>query len=210
MQELCVPQKTFVKDNNIVLFLYEIKIITLLTIQGSNIMKIILLLLALIGFTALECGCSSKNLQIGDKAPEFALLNQDGETVHLADFKGKKVALYFYPKDSTPGCTQQACSLRDGFSALRAADITILGLSKGSVRSKQHFIKKQHLPFPLLIATNDTLKDYGVNTGWLWPLRLPKRWTFLIDENGIIVGIIKDVDAKNHALQILNAFNALT
>jgi peroxiredoxin Q/BCP len=172
-------------------------------------MKIILLLLALIGFTALHCGCATKNLQIGDKAPEFALLNQDGETVHLADFKGKKVALYFYPKDSTPGCTQQACSLRDGFELLREANITILGLSKGSVKSKQHFIKKQHLPFPLLIATNDTLKDYDVNTGWLWLLRLARRWTFLIDENGIIVGIIKNVDTKNHAQQILNAFNAL-
>jgi len=172
-------------------------------------MKILLLLLTLISFTALQCGCTTKELQIGDKAPEFSLLNQDGETVHLADFKGKKVALYFYPKDSTPGCTQQACSLRDGFSALRDADITILGLSKGSVKSKQSFMKKQHLTFPLLIATEDTLKAYGVNTGLL-RLYLPKRWTFLIDENGIIVGIIKDVDAKDHATQILNAFNALT
>lgn len=172
-------------------------------------MKALLLLLALLSFTALQCGCT-KELHIGDKAPEFGLLNQNGEMVHLSDFKGKKVALYFYPKDSTPGCTQQACSLRDSFDALHEADITILGLSKGSIKSKQRFIQKQHLNFPLLIATNDTLKDYGVNSGWLWLLfRLPKRWTFLINENGIIAGIIKDVDAKNHAVQILNAFDAI-
>ncbi len=152
-----------------------------------------------------------KNYILVDKAPEFGLLNQNGEMVHLADFKGKKVALYFYPKDSTPGCTQQACSLRDSFDALREAGITILGMSGGSVKSKQNFIKEQHLNFPLLIATNETFKDYGVNK-WMamvWLFRLPKRWTFLIDENGIIVGIIKDVDAKNHAMQILNAFDAI-
>ena len=168
-----------------------------------------LLLLALMSFTALQCGCTTKELHVGDKAPDFALLNQDGETVHLSDFKGKKVALYFYPKDSTPGCTREACSLRDGFSLLHAANITVLGLSKGSVKSKQKFIKNQHLPFPLLVATENTLKDYGVNTG-LFRLYLPRRWTFLIDENGIIVDIIKNVNAKDHALQILNAFNALT
>ena len=125
--------------------------------------------------------------------------------VHLSDFIGKKVALYFYPKDNTPGCTQQACSLRDSFDALKKAGITILGLSKGSVRSKQKFIRKQHLTFPLLIATNKTLRDYGVNTG-LFRLYLPKRWTFLVNENGTIVEIIKDVNTKNHAQQILNAF----
>lgn len=169
---------------------------------------LLLLLLAFLGFAATQCGCSTKELKIGDKAPEFALLNQNGEIVRLSDLKGKKVALYFYPKDSTPGCTQQACSLRDDVQALHEAGITLFGLSKGSIKSKQRFIKKQHLTFPLLIATKDTLKDYGVNTGLL-RLYLPKRWTFLIDENGIIVAIIKNVDTKNHAQQILNTFNAL-
>ena len=127
-------------------------------------MKALLLFLAIFCFAALHCGCTTKELKVGDKAPEFGLLNQDGEMVHLSDFIGKKVALYFYPKDNTPGCTQQACSLRDSFDALKKAGITILGLSKGSVRSKQKFIRKQHLTFPLLIATNKTLRDYGVNT----------------------------------------------
>lgn len=171
-------------------------------------MKIVLALSILFSSAMIYCGCSSIELKIGDKAPEFALLNQDGQIVHLSDFIGQKVALYFYPKDNTPGCSQQACSLRDDFEQLRDAGITILGLSKGSIRSKQSFIKKKHLNFPLLIATNDVLKAYGVNTGF-FRLYLPKRWTFLIDENGIIVDIIKDVDTKHHAEQILNAFNAI-
>ena len=173
-------------------------------------MKILLLLIAIICFTTLHCGCSNKELKVGDKAPYFELENQDGNIVKLTDFLGKKVALYFYPADSTPGCTQQACSLRDAFDDLHDADITILGLSKGSIASKQKFIQKQHLNFPLLIATEKTLKDYGVNHGLLhFFFRTPQRHTFLIDENGIIVGIIKKVDTKNHAQQIINAFNSV-
>ena len=168
-------------------------------------MKALLLLMALISFTALHCICSSKKLEIGDLAPDFELLNQDGEMVRLSDLRGSKVVLYFYPKDSTPGCTQEACSLNDGFVLLHDAGILIFGLSKGTVKSKQKFIKKYGLSFPLLIATEDVLNAYGVSTGF-WRLYLPKRHTFLIDENGIIVAIIKDVDTKNHAQQILNAF----
>lgn len=171
-------------------------------------MKILLLLMALISFTTLHCVCSTKSLKIGDKAPDFDLLDQNGERIKLSDFKGKKVALYFYPKDDSYGCTQQACSLRDGFDALHDADITILGLSKGSVKSKQKFAAGQHLNFPLLVATENVLEAYGVNTG-LFRLYLPKRRTFLIDENGIIVGIIEKIDTKNHAQQILTAFAAI-
>ncbi len=169
-------------------------------------MKTLLLMMALLSFTTLHCVCSSKSLKVGDKAPDFQLMNQDGQMVKLSGIKGKRV-VYFYPKDSTPGCTQEACSLRDSFEPLKDAGITILGLSKGSVKSKQKFIKNQHLSFPLLIATQEVLEKYGVATG-LFRLYLPKRWTFLIDENGIIVGIIKDVDTKNHAQQILDGFNA--
>lgn len=168
-------------------------------------MKTLLLLMALISFTTLHCACTTQNLRVGDIAPDFALLNQDDQVVKLSDFKGTKVALYFYPKDNTPGCTEQACSLRDSFELLRENGITVLGLSKGSVKSKQKFIKKQHLNFPLLIATEDVLRAYGVSTG-LFKLYMPKRRTFLIDENGIIVAIIEKVDTKNHAQQILDAF----
>lgn len=168
-------------------------------------MKTLLLLMALISFTTLQCACSPKGPKVGDYAPDFELINQDGNAVKLSDFKGKKVALYFYPKDSTPGCTKQACSLRDGFESLRDAGITILGVSKGSTESKQTFITAHHLNFPLLIATDEVLKAYGVNTSW-WRFYLPKRRTFLIDEKGIIAAIIEDVDTKNHAQQILSAF----
>lgn len=171
-------------------------------------MKALLLLMALISFTTLHCICTPKNLKVGDKAPEFALSNQHGELIKLSDFKGKKVALYFYPKDSTPGCTEQACSLRDDFESLKDAGIIILGLSKGSVKSKQRFIEKQHLPYSLLIATNEVLQEYGVNTSF-WRLYLPKRYTFLINEKGIIVAIIKNVDTKHHAQQIVDTFNTV-
>jgi peroxiredoxin Q/BCP len=169
---------------------------------------LIVFLTALICFTALHC--SAKNLQIGNRAPNFSLVNQNGETVTLDDFKGQKIALYFYPKDNTPGCSEQACSLRDDYAALTDANITILGLSRGSVKSKQKFIAKKGLPFTLLVATKQILKDYGVNRGFWWYIfGLPKRWTFLVNEYGLIVGIIKDVDTKHHAQQILDAFNAV-
>jgi peroxiredoxin Q/BCP len=172
-------------------------------------MKALLLIITIICFTTLQCLCKPE-LKVGDRAPYFELQNQDGDTVKLTDFAGKKLALYFYPADSTPGCTQQACSIRDAFDNLHTTGITILGLSKGSVRSKQRFIKKQHLNFPLLIATEDTLKAYGVNHGLLhFIFRTPQRHTFLIDENGIIVAIIKNVDTKNHAQQIIDVFNAV-
>jgi thioredoxin-dependent peroxiredoxin len=170
-------------------------------------MKALLLLMSLISFTMLHCACNAKDLKVGDKAPDFELVDQRGELVKLSDHKGKKVALYFYPKDSTPGCTEQACSLRDDFEELRDADITIFGLSKGSVKSKQKFSSKQGLPFTLLIATDAVLKAYGVDTGF-WRLYLPKRHTFLVDEKGIIVAIIKKVNTKNHAQQIIDAYAA--
>jgi thioredoxin-dependent peroxiredoxin len=171
-------------------------------------MKALLLLMALISFTTLHCNCVTKQLKIGDLAPDFELMNQDGQMVKLSDLKGKKVALYFYPKDSTPGCTQQACSLRDGFAPLHDAGIIIFGISKGSLKSKHKFIKKQGLNFPLLIATEDVLDAYGVSTGF-WRLYIPKRHTFLVDENGMIVGIIEHVDTKHHAQQILDEFAAI-
>jgi len=168
-------------------------------------MKSLLILLFLaVGITIFGCQTSFA-LKVGDKAPDFELVNQDGELVKLSDFRGKKVAVYFYPKDSTPGCTQQACSVRDSFELLREKGITVLGLSKGSIKSKQKFIKKHGLKFPLLIATDDVLKKYGVYRGF-FGFYLPKRHTFLIDEDGIIVAIIEKVNTKNHAQQIITVF----
>jgi len=169
---------------------------------------LIIFLTALICFTAYTC--SAKQLQIGNKAPHFELENQNGEMVNLDDFRGQKVAIAFYPKDNTTGCTKEMCNLRDDFAALTDEHITVLGLSRGSVKSKQKFIAKKGLPFTLLVATKQTFKDYGVNKGfWWWIFGLPKRWTFLVNEYGLIVGIIKNVDTKNHAQQILDGFNAV-
>lgn len=166
-------------------------------------------LIGLIGicFASLCHGaCTTKNkLKVGDKAPDFLLVDKDGKKHTLADWSGKKIALYFYPKDNTPGCTEQACSIRDNFEDLTDAGITIIGLSKGSEKSKERFAEKQHLPFPLLLATEETLKSYGVN-GSIFTLYLPKRRTFLVNEQGIIVAIINKIDTKNHARQILNGF----
>lgn len=142
---------------------------------------------------------------IGDKAPAFSLMDKDSVEHSLAEYRKKKVALYFYPKDDTWGCTKQACSIRDNFDDLADAGIVVLGVSKGSSKDKSRFAEKYHLPFMLLRATDDMLKQYGVK-GSFWTFFMPKRRTFLINEDGIIVNIITDIDVKHHAQQILDGF----
>lgn len=149
-------------------------------------------------------------MQVGDKAPEVLGVNQNGKEIKLSDFKGKKVILYFYPKDNTSGCTAQACSLRDGYEELQAAGYEVIGVSKDSAKSHQGFINKQGLPFQL-IADTDTLlnQQFGV---WAEKKLYGRaymgtaRTTFIINEEGIIEKIIgpKEVNTKDHANQILN------
>ncbi|HRN77801.1 MAG TPA: peroxiredoxin [Candidatus Dependentiae bacterium] len=141
-----------------------------------------------------------KKIKIHDAAPDFSLLDSEGNVHTLSALRGKKVALYFYPKDSSPYCTKQACNLRDNFATLKKEGITILGISSGSTKSKQKFKTKYQLPFPLLQADKKTLRAYGVH-GFL-----TKRKTFLIDGNGTIVDIITKVDVNNHTQQIINGF----
>ena len=140
------------------------------------------------------------------KNPNFILYDQNGVTHSLLEYRGKKVALYFYPKDDTSGCKKQACSIRDNFNLLTNAGITVLGLSKGSLKSKSDFATKYSLPFTLLIADEKTLSDYGTS-GNIFRFYLPKRRTFLIDENGIIVAILNKINVNKHAQQIIDAFN---
>lgn len=149
-----------------------------------------------------------KHLKIGDQAPVFEGIDQANKHITLKDFSGKKVALYFYPKDSTPGCTAQACSLRDDYSVLQSRGIEVIGVSADSVASHQKFAEKQSLPFPLLADTErKVIEQYGV-----WG---PKkfmgrnydgihRMTFLIDENGKIEQIWEKVNTKEHAKEILD------
>ncbi|MBS1616412.1 MAG: thioredoxin-dependent thiol peroxidase [Bacteroidetes bacterium] len=149
-------------------------------------------------------------LKPGQAAPDFSLPDQDGKLVSGADFKGKKYALYFYPKDNTPTCTEQACSLRDGYDSLRQKGILLMGVSTDSERRHQNFIRKFSLPFPLLVDTEHKLADafgvWGEKTLFGRKYMGMHRVTFLIDEAGRIAQVIDRVDAKNHAAQILQAW----
>lgn len=147
------------------------------------------------------------HLKIGDKAPAFVANDQNGLPLSLKDFKGQKVALYFYPKDDTPGCTAQACNLRDNFSELSDKGIVVLGVSVDEVKKHKKFEDKYKLPFRLVADEEKTIvADYG-----LWGEKKfmgktymgTSRVTFLIDEKGKIVHMIEKVDTKNHSAQIL-------
>jgi len=144
--------------------------------------------------------------QAGEKAPAFSGLNQKGETISLEQFKGKKVALYFYPKDDTPGCTAEACNLRDNETNLRAKGIEVIGVSSDSVKSHDKFANKYSLPFNLLADEDKSVHAaYGT---WVEKSMYGRQYmgsarvTFLIDENGLIEKVIEKVDTKNHAAQI--------
>ncbi len=147
------------------------------------------------------------HLNIGDTAPEIDAVDQNGNKISLSNYKGKKVVLYFYPKDNTPGCTMQACNLRDNYSTLQAKGYVVLGVSTDSEKSHQKFIEKFELPFPLIADTEKKVVEaYGV---WGPKKFMGKeymgtnRTTFVIDENGKIENIIEKVDTKNHTAQIL-------
>ncbi|MFA7082498.1 MAG: thioredoxin-dependent thiol peroxidase [Bacteroidales bacterium] len=149
-------------------------------------------------------------IKIGDKAPEVLGVNEEGQEIKVSDYKGKKIALYFYPKDNTSGCTAQACSLRDGYSDLRKAGYEVIGVSIDSMASHIKFKTKHELPFTLIADTDKTLvEQFGV---WGEKKMYGKsymgtfRTTFIIDEKGVIEKIIspKEVKTKDHSNQILN------
>jgi len=146
-------------------------------------------------------------IKIGDKAPEINSIDQNGEKITLKQFLGKKIILYFYPKDMTPGCTAQSCNLRDNYQELSDNGFVVLGCSADSLERHQKFIEKYDLPFPLISdGSKEVLNAYGV-----WGLKkfMGKeymgimRTTFVIDENGIIEDIITKVKTKDHTQQIL-------
>lgn len=148
-------------------------------------------------------------LQVGEKAPEVLGVNQNGQEIRLSDYSGKKIVLYFYPKDSTPGCTAQACSLRDNYDALQKAGYVVLGVSADSEKSHQKFIEKQNLPFDLIADTDTNLSTqfgtWGEKSMYGRKYMGMFRTTFIIDEKGVIEKIIlpKDVNTKQHAQQII-------
>ncbi|MBP7850508.1 MAG: thioredoxin-dependent thiol peroxidase [Lentimicrobiaceae bacterium] len=146
-------------------------------------------------------------LTAGQPAPYFEGVDQHGQTIRLSDLQGKKLVLYFYPKDDTPGCTAQACNLRDNYQELLDVGYHVIGISPDPQKSHLKFIEKYQLPFPLIADTEKKiLQDYGV-----WG---PKKFmgraydgvhrtTFVVDERGVILDVIAKVDTKNHADQII-------
>lgn len=149
-------------------------------------------------------------LNVGDKIPDFLGKDQNGKEVKASEYKGQKLVLYFYPKDNTPGCTAEACSLRDNFSELRKSGYSILGVSVDDEKSHKKFIEKQQLPFPLIADTDKRLvTEFGV---WGEKTMAGRKYmgtfrtTFLINEDGVIEKIIdpKEIKTKEHAEQILD------
>ena len=149
------------------------------------------------------------SIQIGQAAPEFSANNQNGKPLSLGDFKGKKLVLYFYPKDDTPGCTAEACSLRDHYQTFLAQGYAILGVSPDNEAKHQKFIAKYELPFDLLADTDHAVAEaYGV---WVEKSMYGRQYmgiartTFVIDKNGHIADIIEKVNTKEHGPQLLGS-----
>lgn len=148
-------------------------------------------------------------MNVGEKAPEILGLNEKGEQILLSGYKGKKIVLYFYPKDNTPGCTAEACSLRDNYDALRSAGYEVIGVSVDSAASHQKFIAKHELPFTLIADTDKKLVEmmgvWGEKSMCGRKYMGTFRTTFIINEEGVIERILspKEVKTKTHGEQIL-------
>ena len=150
-------------------------------------------------------------LKLGDKAPDFSLMNQEGAVIRLSDFQGKKVILYFYPKDNTPGCTRQACAFAGAYQGFRDRNVAVIGVSKDSVASHKRFAEKYNLPFTLASDPELTaIQAYGV---WQEKKLYGKvsmgvvRSTYLIDEEGVIVKVMPKVKPDTNAAEILAALD---
>ncbi len=150
-------------------------------------------------------------LTTGNKAPDFKSKDQDGKEISLASLKGKKVVLYFYPRDMTPGCTAEACSLRDNYKTLQKAGYEVLGVSSDNEKTHKKFIEKENLPFRLLADTDKSVHEkYGA---WIEKSMYGRKYmgtariTYVINESGVITEVIEKVDTKNHAGQILGGIS---
>lgn len=159
------------------------------------------ILMAILVGAAMASG-NDTTLAVGDAAPDFTLLDEQGKTHTLSDYRGQKVVVYFYPKDDTPGCTKEACNFRDHFVEFNNRNIKILGISYDSAESHRRFKEKFDLPFTLLSDEDKKVAELYGSAG----LFVPKRVTFLIDEEGRIVHIYEKVDVTTHGEEILKFF----
>jgi len=164
-------------------------------------------------FTKTQKDYHMQKLKVGDIAPDFTLPTNGGDTLTLSNFKGQKVILYFYPKDNTPGCTQESCDFRDGAEKFSALNAQIIGVSKCSVKKHDNFVEKYNLNFPLISDENDTLcETYGT---WVEKNMYGKKYmgiersTFLIDEQGKILQIWRNVKVKGHAESVKSEIETL-
>jgi peroxiredoxin Q/BCP len=141
---------------------------------------------------------------VGSAAPEFALPDQAGKLRQLAEWRGKWVVLYFYPKDDTPGCTEEACTFRDDLEQLSALDAQVVGISVDTAASHKAFAEKYHLPFPLLAdAKAEVATNYGALSDWL-VMKVARRYTFLINPQGKIAKVYLSVDTSRHSAEIVS------
>ncbi|MFA7387320.1 MAG: peroxiredoxin [Thiohalobacteraceae bacterium] len=160
-------------------------------------------LVVLVGVLWVRGDARAERLVVGMDAPDFALPDAQGTQRRLADFRGAWLLLYFYPKDDTPGCTKEACAFRDGYQALRARSVRVVGISLDDAASHRAFAKKYGLPFPLLSDRGgDVAASYGALRAW-GPVRFAKRHSFLIDPAGRIRKIYRSVDAGAHYDEVL-------
>ena len=151
----------------------------------------------------------AEQVQMGDPAPDFELKDQSGQLHSIEDYRGKWVALYFYPKDDTPGCTTEACEFRDNIFAFKNLNCQILGVSLDDVESHKEFAEKYSLPFPLLADSSGTTADaYGVKSKYMG-MSVAKRQTFLIDPDGNVAKHYEKVDPDSHSQQVLADLEAL-
>lgn len=160
-------------------------------------------------FIGMLCSpCSLVSHTIGKQAPDFTLLDENSTERTLSSYKGSFVVMYFYPSDDTPGCTKQACSLRDSNAMFAEKNIVVLGISYDSPASHKKFKEKYNLPFTLLSDTQKKVAAlYGAKRWWFLPW--PKRMTFIIDKEGVVRHIMKDVTVSSHGSDILEKIDAL-
>lgn len=163
-------------------------------------MNIIKKSLITLGVSMMMVGLNA--LSVGMQAPDFSLQDQDAKVRTLSEFRGRYVVLYFYPKDNTPGCTKQACQLRNNFDEFKKQDIIVLGINYDTPKTHKNFIEKHHLPFILLSDTNKGVaKKYGAKSWWFLPI--PYRMTFIIDPQGKICSLLPKVNVDEHATKVL-------